>query len=84
MRWSSIPISLRILQFVVIYTVKGFSMVNEAEVDFFWNSLAFVYDPKDVVNLISVTSDFSKIQLVHLEVLGSHTSEAWLPWWLRW
>ena len=27
-------------QFVVIYTVKGFSVVNEAEVDFFWNSLA--------------------------------------------
>ena len=28
-------------QFVVIHTVKGFSAVNEAEVDFFWNSLAF-------------------------------------------
>ena len=32
-RWSGIPISLRIFQFVVIYTVKGFSVVNEAEVD---------------------------------------------------
>ena len=29
------------LQFVVILTVKGFSIVNEAEVDFFWNFLAF-------------------------------------------
>ena len=29
-------------QFVVIHTIKGFSIVNEAEVDFFsWNSLAF-------------------------------------------
>ena len=28
-------------QFIVIYTVKGFSIVNEAEVDFFWNSLVF-------------------------------------------
>ena len=28
-------------QFVVIHTVKGFSVVNETEVDFFWNSLAF-------------------------------------------
>ena len=40
-RWSGSPISLRIFQFVVIYTVKGFSIVNEVEVDFFWNSLAF-------------------------------------------
>ena len=28
-------------QFVVIHTIKGFSIVNEAEVDAFWNSLAF-------------------------------------------
>ena len=33
MRWSGIPISLRLFQFVVIHTVKGFSVVNEAEVD---------------------------------------------------
>ena len=39
--WSCIPISLRIFQFVVIYTVKGFSTVNEAEVDFiFGDTLA--------------------------------------------
>ena len=83
-RWSGIPIPLRIFQFVVIPTVKGFSIVNDAEVDFFWNSLAFLYDPMDVGNLISGSSAFSKIQLVHLEVLGSHTAEACLPWWLRW
>ena len=40
-RWSGIPISLRSFQFVVIHTVKGFSVVNEAEVDVFLNSLAF-------------------------------------------
>ena len=28
-------------QFVVIHTVKGFSIVNQAQVEFFWNSLAF-------------------------------------------
>ena len=32
-RWSGIPIALRMLQFVVIHAVKGFSIINEAEVD---------------------------------------------------
>ena len=36
-RWSAIPISVRIFQFVVIHTVQGFSIVNEAEVDVFLN-----------------------------------------------
>ena len=40
--WSSIPISLRIFHCsTVIHIVKGFSVVSEAEVDFFFNSLAF-------------------------------------------
>ena len=39
-RWSGIHTPLRIFQFVVIHRVKGF-VVNEAEVDVFWNSLAF-------------------------------------------
>ena len=34
-RWSDIPISSRIFQFVVIHTVKGFSILNKAEVDVF-------------------------------------------------
>ena len=34
-RWSGIPISFKIFQFVVIHTVKGFNVVNKAEVDFF-------------------------------------------------
>ena len=51
-------------QFVVIHTVKGFGVVNEAEVDFFspWNPLA-LYDPTDVGNLISGSSTFSKPSL---------------------
>ena len=39
--WSGIPISFRIFQFFVIHTVKGFGIVNKAEIDVFWNSLAF-------------------------------------------
>ena len=34
-RWSGTPISLRIFQFVVIHTVKGFGIVNKAEIDVF-------------------------------------------------
>ena len=42
-RWSCSPISFRIFQFIVIHTVKGFGIVNKAEIDvFFWNSLAFL------------------------------------------
>ena len=50
-------------QFVVIHTVKGFSIVNEAGVDFFWNSLVFFYEPTDVGNLISGSFAFSKPSL---------------------
>ena len=44
-RWSGIPISWRSFQFVVIHTVKGFSVVNEAEVDVFLEFLCFFYNP---------------------------------------
>ena len=50
-------------QFVVIYTVKGFSIVNEAEVDDFLEFSCFFYDPTDVGNLISGFSAFSKSSL---------------------
>ena len=40
-------------QFVVIYTVKSFSIVNEAEVDVFLEFPCFLYDTTDVGNLIS-------------------------------
>ena len=45
-------------QFVVIHTVKAFSVVSEAEVDVFLESLAFFYDLRDVGNLISVPLPF--------------------------
>ena len=45
-------------QFVVIHTVKDFSVVNEAEVDVFLEFLCFFYDPMDVGNLFSGSSAF--------------------------
>ena len=50
-------------QFVVIHTVKGFGIVNEAEVDVFPELSCFFDDPTDVGNLISVSSAFSKSSL---------------------
>ena len=50
-------------QFVVIHTIKGFSIVNEAEVDVFLEFPFFLYDPADVGNLISGSSAFSKTSL---------------------
>ena len=50
-------------QFVVIYTVKGFSIVNEAEEDVFLEFSSFFYDPMDVGNFISGSSAFSKSSL---------------------
>ena len=50
-------------QFVVIHTVKGFSVVNEAEVDVFLEFSAFLYDPTNFGNLISGSSAFSKSSL---------------------
>ena len=50
-------------QFVVIHTVKGFGVVNEAEVDVFLELSCFLYDPTDVGNLISSFSAFSKSSL---------------------
>ena len=47
-------------QFVVIHTVKGFGLVNEAEVDGFLELSCFFYDPVDVGNLISGSTVFSE------------------------
>ena len=63
MRYSGIPISFRIFQFVVIHTVKGFDVVNKAEVDVFLELSCFFNDPTDVGNLISGSSAFSKSSL---------------------
>ena len=50
-------------QFVVIHKVKGFSVVNEAEVYVFLEFPCFIYDPTDAGNLISGSSAFSKSSL---------------------
>ena len=50
-------------QFFVIHTVKGFGIVNKAEVDVFLKRSCFFYDPTDVGNLISGSSAFSKSSL---------------------
>ena len=50
-------------QFVVIYTVKGFGIVNKAEVDVFLDLSCFSDDPTDVSNLISGSSALSKSSL---------------------
>ena len=50
-------------QFVVIHTVKGFGIVNKAEVDVFLELSCFFDDPTDVGNLISGSSAFSKSSL---------------------
>ena len=50
-------------QFVVIHTVKGFGLVNKAEVDVFLELSCFFDDPMDVGNLIPGSSAFSKSSL---------------------
>ena len=47
----------------MIHKVKGFSVVNEADLDDFLKFFGFFYDPVDVYNLISGSSDFSKSSL---------------------
>ena len=49
--------------FFVIHTVKGFGVVNEAEVDFFLECSCFFYDPTDIGNLTSGSSAFTKYSL---------------------
>ena len=50
-------------QFVVIHTVKGFGIVNKAEVNVFLELFCFFDDPMDVGNLISSSTAFSKTSL---------------------
>ena len=50
-------------QFVVIYIVKGFGIVNKAEIDVFLELSCFFDDPADTGNLISGSSAFSKTSL---------------------
>ena len=50
-------------QFIVIHTVKGFGIVNKAEIDVLLELSCFFHDPADVGNLISDSSAFSKTSL---------------------
>ena len=50
-------------QFIMIHTVKGFSIVLETEVDVYLEFPCFFYDPANVDNLISGSSAFSKPSL---------------------
>ena len=50
-------------QFIVIHTVKGFGIVNKAEIDVFLELSCFSDDPENVGNLISGSSAFSKTSL---------------------
>ena len=50
-------------QFIVIHTVKGFGIVNKAEIDVFLELSCFFNDPADVGNFISGSSAFSKTSL---------------------
>ena len=63
-------------QFIVIHPVKGFGIVNKAEIDVFLELFFFFDDPEDVGNLISGSSAFSK-QLEHLEVLSDSSHPEW-------
>ena len=62
-------------QFVVIHTVKGFGVVNEAEAIFFFLISLLFYDPVDVGNLISGSSAFSKSNL-YIWKFSVHITEA--------
>ena len=50
-------------QFVMIHTVKGFSVVDETEIDASLKCPGILYNPENVGNLISSSSSFSKPSL---------------------
>ena len=62
-RWSGAPISENFPQFAVIHTVKGFSIVSEAEVNVFLECTCFFCDLVNAGNLIADSSAFSKSSL---------------------
>ena len=49
--------------YVVIHTIKGFGIVNKAEIDVFLELSWIFHDPADVVNMVSGSSAFSKTSL---------------------
>ena len=65
-------------QFIVIHTVKGFAIVNKADIDVFLEISCFFDDLTDVGNLISGSFAFPKTSLNILAIQGSRIAEAWL------
>ena len=66
---------LRILIFCDPHSERIYSIVNETEVDVILEFPCFLYDPANIGNLIWFLCLF-ETQLVHLEVLGSHTADS--------
>ena len=77
-RWSSIPIFSRIFQFVMIHTVKGFSIANKAKIDVFLELSCFFEDPTDVGNLIPFPLTFLN------PACASGSSQFMYCWSLAW
>ena len=65
-------------QFIVIHTVKGFGKVNKTEIDVFLELSGFFDDLKDVGNLTSGSSTFSKSSLNIWNIHGSRIVESWI------
>ena len=65
-------------QFIVLHTVKGFGIVNKAEIDVSLELSCFFNDPADVGNLNSGSSAFSKTSLNIWKFTVHVLLEAWL------
>ena len=79
MVWYS-HLSQNFPQLIVIHTVKGFGIVNKAEIDVFLELSGFVDDPVDVGNLISGSSAFSNTIPLLMEIfwlVNLYSSESW-------
>ena len=53
-------------EFIVIHTVKGFGIVNKAEIDVFWNSLAFLM----IQHMMEIWSRYSAFSRTSLNIRG--------------
>ena len=62
-------------QFIVIHTVKGFGVVNKAEINVFLELCCFFDDPEDAGNLISVSSAFSKTMTAAMKLKDTYSLE---------
>ena len=65
-------------EFVAVHTVKGFGIVNKAEIDVFLELSCFFHDAANVGNLISGSSAFYETSLNNRELHGSRIAEVWL------